>query len=80
AMQVLDNLGTALGTGAGGAAIAIAVGRGLPVQTGIAAAFAIALAAGLIGLGISRRLDASRPSVLADLAPAPTPFAGTHAG
>jgi MFS family permease len=66
AMQVLDNLGTALGTGAGGAAIAIAVGRGLPVQTGIAAAFAVAIAGGLVGLRISGRLDASRPSVIAE--------------
>ena len=65
AMQVLDNLGTALGTGAGGAAIAIAVARGLPVTTGIAAAFAIAAAGAGLGLLVSRRLDASRPSVVA---------------
>ena len=66
AMQVLDNLGTALGTGAGGAAVAIAVGRGLPVETGMAAAFGVAIAGGLIGLTVSRRLDASRPSVIAE--------------
>ena len=66
AMQVLDNLGTALGTGAGGAAVAIAVGRGLPVQTGIAAAFGVAIAGGLTGLAVSRRLDACRPSVIAE--------------
>ncbi len=65
AMQVLDNLGTALGTGAGGAAVAIAVARGLPITTGIAAAFAIAIAGALAGLGVARRLDASRPSVAA---------------
>jgi MFS family permease len=65
AMQVLDNLGTALGTGVGGAAVAIAVGRGLPVETGIAAAFAVAIAGGLAGLAVARRLDASRPSVVA---------------
>ncbi|HVR89151.1 MAG TPA: MFS transporter [Candidatus Limnocylindria bacterium] len=64
AMQVLENLGTALGTGAGGAAIAIAVARGLPLATGIATACAIAIAGGLIGLRVSRRLDASRPSVM----------------
>ncbi|MEP6694525.1 MAG: MFS transporter, partial [Chloroflexota bacterium] len=64
AMQVLDNLGTALGTGAGGAAIAIAVSRGLPVTTGIAAAFVIAAVGALLGLLVSRRLDASRPSVI----------------
>ena len=64
-MQVLDNLGTALGTGAGGTVIAIAAARGLPLTTGIAAACAIAIAGGLVGLGVSRRLDASRPSVVA---------------
>jgi predicted MFS family arabinose efflux permease len=64
AMQVLDNLGTAFGTGVGGAAVAVAVGRGLPVGTGIAAAFVIAIAGGLTGLAVARRLDASRPSVV----------------
>ena len=64
AMQVLDNLGTAFGTGVGGAAVAIAVARGLPVETGIAAAIAIAIAGGLTGLAVARRLDASRPSVI----------------
>jgi MFS family permease len=68
AMQVLDNLGTALGTGAGGAAVAIAVARGLPVEAGIAAAFVIAIAGALAGLAVSRRLDASRPSVIAQAA------------
>lgn len=69
AMQVLDNLGTALGTGAGGAAIAIAVARGLPVATGIGAAIVIAALAGGLGAIVSRRLDASRPSVVAGSAP-----------
>jgi MFS family permease len=73
AMQVLDNLGTALGTGAGGAAVAIAVARGLPVETGIAAAFGVAIAGGLAGLAASRRLDASRPSVIGEAAAIPTP-------
>ena len=73
AMQVLDNLGTSLGTGAGGAAVAVAVGRGLSVGTGIAAAFAISIAGGLVGLAVSRRLDASRPSVIATLPIIPEP-------
>jgi predicted MFS family arabinose efflux permease len=73
AMQVLDNLGTSLGTGAGGAAIAIAVSRGLSVEAGIAAAFGIAIAGGLVGLGVSRRLDASRPSVIAAVPVLPEP-------
>ncbi len=73
AMQVLDNLGTSLGTGAGGAAIAIAVGRGSPVVTGIAAAFGIAIAGGLAGLAVSRRLDASRKSVVATVPVIPEP-------
>jgi predicted MFS family arabinose efflux permease len=74
AMQVLDNLGTAFGTGVGGAAIAIAVARGLDVATGIAAAFGLAIAGALTGLAVSRRLDASRLSVIdedrAELVPA----------
>jgi MFS family permease len=69
AMQVLDNLGTALGTGAGGVTVAIAVARGLSVETGIAAAFGVAIAGGLIGLAVSRRLDASRPSVVTESGP-----------
>ena len=73
AMQVLDNLGTSLGTGAGGAAVAIAVSRGLSVETGIAWAFGIAIAGGLVGLAVSRRLDASRPSVLATVPIIPEP-------
>ena len=73
AMQVLDNLGTSLGTGAGGAAVAIAVSRGLSVATGIAAAFAIAIAGGILGLAVSRRLDASRPSVIASVPVTPEP-------
>ncbi|MDP9245139.1 MAG: MFS transporter [Chloroflexota bacterium] len=76
AMQVLDNLGTALGTGAGGAAVAIAVARGLPVQTGIAAAIVIAMIGGLLGLAVSRRLDASRPSVVAEPAAISAPSMG----
>ena len=79
AMQVLDNLGTALGTGAGGAAVAIAVARGLPVETGIAAGFAIAIAGALAGFAVSRRLDASRPSVIGEIAPVTAPFARTQA-
>ena len=73
AMQVLDNLGTALGTGAGGVTIAIAVGRGLSVETGIAAAFGVAIAGGLVGLAVSRRLDASRPSVIGTVPVIPEP-------
>ena len=69
AMQVLDNLGTALGTGAGGVTVAIAVSRGLSVETGIAAAFGVAIVGGLIGLAVSRRLDASRPSVVTESGP-----------
>jgi hypothetical protein len=64
AMQVLDNLGTALGTGVGGAAVAIAVANRLPVETGIGAAILTAVVGGIVGLSVSRRLDATRPSVL----------------
>lgn len=73
AMQVLDNLGTAFGTGVGGAAVAIAIARGLAVETGIAAAFVIAIVGSLVGLTVARRLDASRPSVVGE--PPPTVLA-----
>jgi hypothetical protein len=43
------------------------------VQTGIATAFAVAIAGGLVGLAVSRRLDASRPSVVASSAPISAP-------
>jgi MFS family permease len=76
AMQVLDNLGTAFGTGAGGAAVAIAVARGLPVEVGMAAGFGVAIAGGLTGLAVSRRLDASRPSVITERAVISAPSAG----
>ena len=76
AMQVLDNLGTAFGTGVGGAAIAIAVARDLEVATGIAAAFGLAIAGALVGLAVSRRLDASRPSVIDEDRAASAPSLG----
>ena len=79
AMQVLDNLGTALGTGAGGAAVAVAVGRGLPIGTGIAAAIVIAIAGALTGLAVSRGLDSSRPSVIGAREAQPAQFARTQA-
>ncbi|HEX9269445.1 MAG TPA: MFS transporter [Candidatus Limnocylindria bacterium] len=62
AMQVLDNLGTGLGAGIGGAAVAVAIGNGLPLATGIGAAFAIGIAGGAIGIAVSRRLEAGRGS------------------
>jgi MFS family permease len=70
AMQVLDNLGTACGTGVGGAAVALAVANGLAVGSGIGAAIVIAALGGAIGIVAARRLDGSRPSVLHDTAAA----------
>jgi len=55
-MQLSDTLGTALGTGVGGAVIAAAAAAGLEGWTGLAASFAIGLAAALVGSLLAHRL------------------------
>jgi MFS family permease len=72
-LNLADVLGTAIGIGVGGAAVAAAAGRDLRV--GLAAAFAIAAAVGLVALAFTGRLPAgpsSAPPVTEQL-PARTP-------
>jgi MFS family permease len=59
-LNLADVLGTAIGIGAGGAAVAAAAGRDLRV--GLAAAFAIAAAVGLVALAFTSRLPAGPSS------------------
>jgi MFS family permease len=59
ALQLSDVLGTALGTGVAGAVIAIAARGGQPAWIGLAGAFAVGAAVGLLGLGLSGRLVGS---------------------
>jgi len=58
-LNLADVLGTAIGIGVGGAAVAAAAGRDL--RLGIAVAFGIAAAVGLVALAVTRRLP-SGPS------------------
>src|SRR5215469_12080152 len=55
-LNLADVLGSALGIGIGGAAIGAVVTIGWPLAVGIAIAFAITAASGIIGLVITRRL------------------------
>ena len=70
-LNLADVLGTAIGIGVGGAAVAAAAGGDL--RAGIAAAFGVAAAVGLVGLAFTGRLPAgttSAPPVTEQL-PAP---------
>jgi MFS family permease len=53
---LMDMLGVATGAGLGGAAIALSDALGAPLRSGLAGAFALALAAALVLLSISRRI------------------------
>src|SRR5215472_8599765 len=55
-LNLADVLGSAIGIGIGGAAIGAAVRFGWPLSTGLATAFAITAAAGIVALAISGRL------------------------
>jgi MFS family permease len=59
-LNLADVLGTAIGIGVGGAAVAAAAGRDLRV--GLAAAFAVAAAVGLVALAFTGRLPAGTSS------------------
>jgi len=59
-LNLADVLGTAIGIGAGGAAVAAAAGSDLRI--GIAAAFGVAAAAGLVALAFTGRLPAGTSS------------------
>jgi MFS family permease len=65
-LNLADVLGTAIGIGVGGAAVAAETGRDL--RAGLAAAFIIAAAMGLVLLAVTRRLPAGPVS-----APPPAP-------
>ncbi|MEO6208149.1 MAG: MFS transporter [Candidatus Limnocylindrales bacterium] len=56
ALSLTDSLGTALGTGVTGALVAASVRADGTVQNGLAAGFSVAVAVGLVGLALSRRL------------------------
>jgi MFS family permease len=55
ALQLLDNLGVAVGAGLGGAAVAVAVAHGAEA-TGIAVAYAVTAAAAVCGVAVAQRL------------------------
>ncbi|HEX5287620.1 MAG TPA: MFS transporter [Streptosporangiaceae bacterium] len=55
-LNLMDVLGTAIGTGIGGAAVADVVRTGRPVADGVAIAFGCAAAVAVAGLAITRRL------------------------
>jgi len=59
-LNLADVLGTAIGIGVGGAAVAAVAGRDL--RLGIAVAFGIAAAVGLVALAVTRRLPAGPTS------------------
>jgi MFS family permease len=59
-LNLADVLGTAIGIGVGGAAVAAAAGHNL--RLGIAVAFGIAAAVGLVALAVTRRLPAGPTS------------------
>jgi len=73
-LNLADVLGTAIGIGVGGAAVAVAAGREL--RLGIAAAFAVTAAMGVIALVLTRRLPpgtTSSPPPVTDRVPASAP-------
>jgi MFS family permease len=55
-MQLTDNLGVALGAGMGGALVAAGDAAGWHPAAGIAGAFALAVAVGLVAVVVARRL------------------------
>ncbi|HEX9065562.1 MAG TPA: hypothetical protein VF843_10670, partial [Streptosporangiaceae bacterium] len=78
-LNLADVLGSALGIGIGGAAISAALRFGWPLAAGLAAAFAITAAAGVVGLVVSPRLPLIQvtppPAEVAAEATAATPDA-----
>jgi predicted MFS family arabinose efflux permease len=61
ALQLLDNLGVAIGVGIGGAAVAIGVAHGNDAA-GIGVAYAVSAAVALVGVAVARRLPGYRLS------------------
>ncbi len=62
-LQLCDTLGVSLGTGAGGALIALADARGWASSTGVALAFALGIAAAVVGLAAAGRLPTRVPGM-----------------
>ena len=60
-MQLLDNLGVALGTGAAGVVVTLGDDVGWPPGDAAAVAFGVTAAVAAIGLVVSRRLPAPAP-------------------
>jgi len=75
-LNLADVLGSAMGIGIGGAAISAAVRFGWSLSAGLAAAFAITAAAGIVALAISPRLPAGQRS--ADESPPAEPSEATE--
>jgi MFS family permease len=59
-LQLSDVLGTALGTGVGGALLALSARSGLETWVGLAGAFTVGAAVGLLGIVLAGRLDGRR--------------------
>jgi len=72
-LNLADVLGTAIGIGVGGAAVAAGPGRNL--HQGLTAAFAIAAAAAVVALVLTRRLPAGTTSAPPVIDPVPVPAA-----
>jgi predicted MFS family arabinose efflux permease len=73
-LNLADVLGTALGIGVGGAAVAAAAGGEL--RLGVAAAFAVTAAMGVIAMVLARRLPpgtTSSPPAVTEQVPASAP-------
>ena len=62
-LRLTEVLGIALGAGVGGAAVAFAEAAGRSTSTGIAAAFALTLGGGFVGLLCARNLSSAPDSV-----------------
>jgi hypothetical protein len=60
-LQIADALGFALVGGTGGALVALADRSALTLSSGLAIEILIALAAAIVGLAISGRIDERRP-------------------
>ena len=65
ALSLTDSLGTALGTGVTGALVAASVRADGMVVNGLVAGFGVAIGVGLVGLVLSGRLAAARPTASA---------------
>ena len=63
-LQLLDNLGVALGTGAAGVVVTLGDDLGWAPGDAVAVALGVAAAVAAVGLVVSRRLPAGRPTAV----------------